>query len=200
MFTIAVWNLGTGRKPGSAQLPQVLRRVGCDVVTLANHTASNTDAIARNCGYRHRAKLLSEAIPVAILAKVPLSDAEVQTTPFGIVASANVHLPHGPVHVVMGLISPDQEDAAAAYVAEELASTAAPILLTGSLGHDLANPRGPWGVLRGELVDLVEVSGGHPSGARAEGVLGRGVEVRGAGTLRRAGGGDAVLTWARFAL
>lgn len=200
MLTVAVWDLGESRKPGSTQVPRVLRRIGADVVALANHTATNTDSIARNCGYRHRAKVFDAGTSMAVLSRFPLSDAVGELTPAGTVAKVSIHMPHGPLRLVLADFDRRHEEVAAGVVRHELDAWERAILVTGGLGHDLANPHGPWAILRREVVDLVELSGGEPGGERLRGILGRGVEARGAGTMQRAGGGETELIWARISL
>jgi len=200
MFTTAVWDLGGERKPGTAQIPPILRRVGADIVALAGHTASNTDSIARNCGYRHRAKLLRDGVPIAVLSRFPLSHAEELSTSAGKIARVTVHLKHGTLALRVVDLSPLLADDAAAAVHSELnglPSGQRAIMIVGSFGHDLATATGGWASLRSELVDLVEISGGHTRGERFRGILGRGVEARGSGTLVRPAGGPTDLVWAR---
>lgn len=199
MFTVAVWDLGEGRKPGTAQIPPVLRRVGADVVALVNHTASNSDMLARSCGYRHRAKLLRDSPPMVVLSRFPVSDANEAETTAGKIGRINVHLPHGVLALRVMDLSRSTADAAGA-IRNELEVQQCTLLIVGNLGYDLSTVTGAWTALRGELTDLVEISGGHTRGERIRGILGRGIEARGAGTLTRAAGGATDLVWARMSI
>lgn len=199
MLTVALWDLGQDGRPASVQVPRILRRVGADVVAVVRHAGSTPATVARQAGYRHRSCLsLADDVPVTILSRLPLSDAGVSGHWPVSRATVRIHTPSA----VLPFTVTDLSEAPAPEAArslEEAAAGGAPCVITGNLGHDLGNPRGAWLPVRRYLLDPGQVSGGVPAGPRLHGFLSLGVEPRGAGTLRNAGGGGTDLVWVRLA-
>lgn len=200
VLTVAMWDLGTQCKPTSFLVPRVLRRVGADLVVLLRHEGPSPATVARQAGYRNRAALDLQSGPeVAVLSRFPLSDARTCTQSAGGLGHVQVHTSRGDLPLTVCDLGEAPAEEAAHALDECAHSCGTPWLAAGDLGHDLANPFGPWLSVRRNVIDPVQVSGAAPSGSRSHGFLCRGLEPRGAGTLLKAGGGLSDLSWVRLA-
>lgn len=200
MLTVALWDLGQGKRPALSSIPKYLRRVGADLVVLIDPPEGTSDTIGRHSGYRSRVTLSSIALgdaygEVAIFARRGLVEDAATEEPG--IARVTLNTGHDPLTLIVAQL----DKAAGAQQAADLVSEhTGALVLAGDLGHNMANPQGAWALLRKDLIDHIEQCGASPLKERTHGFLSRGVQPRGGATLEKAAGGSSDLVWVRVAV